>query len=656
MSPMELSSSVVAMTVLFLMLSLGEEVGDDSVPLGVYSVPGLGRQHWIPPWLQGEMKALLRHLAVASRSDARRLAMLLLVNLAVMVAVALAGLYHWNNLLLTQALRLLFTCCVLAVGLIGTILKYSRAGDQYSYGYGRFEPLCGCTNALLVAFTTLCRGYDDVSLLFTAAAAPNAQLAAGRHGAGSLATVGQTAGGLPGWFAAGAVGLQGVCAILVSVLCSADAALKRGKAPRAPGVEDVRSARARKFERMGAASSSSLARRCLELLELPSAVLNLSDISRNHNLQAVYVHLVGELLAAIVLALACVAGGGGSVVAVGDGVCGTLLKLVSVLAGLVVMTCIVPILWDAARVLLQATPVELMPSLPHLHKRIAAIPTVSTCTALHIWRLDSHALVASVKLTAGPRIADSNQSAVSDVAALLRQYGVTNACVEVVRDNHSHASPDKAGVPLASSGAEPAHGELAGGGSAGKRSNGVAEAHADRGAAARKLSMDGFGGEAGSQCRGDDGRVTQRGGGDGVSGRAEKVLRQILEDESRGLLGLGLGSGASGEVMGGAGTVPLLPPADAARKLAQVDDAIGAHYALLQREVSDPEPPYHDPNLALVAAHEGAPGMNGCEASPLRGGQAGGRDGMSAGMGHARVEHAMPSYTSEGNFTEIKLL
>ena len=105
MSPMELSSGVVAVTVLFLMLSLGEEVGDDSVPLGVYSVPGLVGNQWGWPWMQTLVRSLLRNLAVASRSDARRIALLLLVNLVAMVVLVAVGLYQWNNRLLALALR-----------------------------------------------------------------------------------------------------------------------------------------------------------------------------------------------------------------------------------------------------------------------------------------------------------------------------------------------------------------------------------------------------------------------------------------------------------------------------------------------------------------------------------------------------------------------
>ena len=59
-----------------------------------------------------------------------------------------------------------FHFAVLAIGLLGTILKYSRACNEFSYGYGRFEPLCGFTNALLVFFTTLCSSAEHLSLLF----------------------------------------------------------------------------------------------------------------------------------------------------------------------------------------------------------------------------------------------------------------------------------------------------------------------------------------------------------------------------------------------------------------------------------------------------------------------------------------------------------
>ena len=46
---------------------------------------------------------------------------------------------HTRNRLLALALRQLYTCTVLALGLIGTTIKYSRAALDFSYGYGRFE-------------------------------------------------------------------------------------------------------------------------------------------------------------------------------------------------------------------------------------------------------------------------------------------------------------------------------------------------------------------------------------------------------------------------------------------------------------------------------------------------------------------------------------
>jgi hypothetical protein len=142
MSPMELSSGVVALTVLFLMLSLGDEVGDDSVPLGVYSVPGLDvNQLWGWGWAQTVARWLMRQLSVGSRADARRIAALVLVNVLSTLVLVLAGLYEYNNQLLALALRHLYTSAVLAIALGGTIIKYSRPGADFSYGYCRFETL-----------------------------------------------------------------------------------------------------------------------------------------------------------------------------------------------------------------------------------------------------------------------------------------------------------------------------------------------------------------------------------------------------------------------------------------------------------------------------------------------------------------------------------
>lgn len=223
----------VFLAVLFLMLSLGEEVGDDSVPLGVYSVPGFAGNQWGWPWLQTAVRSLLRHLSAGARSDARRLALLFVVNMLGMLLLVGAGLYHWNNCLFSLALRLLYTCVVLAIGLLGTINKYSRASLDFSYGFGRFETLCGFTNALLLAFTKgaeLCAFLQDSS--------PGPTLLHGQHGRllqhSGKVVIHDAAVSPPVslWLAFCAFAMQGACAGVVSILQKSDAALARGKAAK----------------------------------------------------------------------------------------------------------------------------------------------------------------------------------------------------------------------------------------------------------------------------------------------------------------------------------------------------------------------------------------------------------------------------------------
>ena len=85
-------------------------------------------------------------------------------------------------------------------------------------------------------------------------------------------------------------------------------------------------------------------------------------------------------------------------------------------------------------------------ALPHLHRRLACLhPTVLGCAELHTWRLNSHELIASVKLRAGPDTVGGTASSADLVAgatAVLRSYGITNACIEVDRDK-GPASPSK---------------------------------------------------------------------------------------------------------------------------------------------------------------------------------------------------------------------
>jgi Co/Zn/Cd efflux system component len=577
MSPMELSSGVVAVTVLFLMLSLGEEVGDDSVPLGVYSVPGLVGNQWGWPWMQTLVRSLLRNLAVASRSDARRIALLLLVNLVAMVVLVAVGLYQWNNRLLALALRLLYSCTILGIGLIGTIIKYSRASLDFSYGYTRFETLCGFTNALLLVFTSICGGLDDFARLLEP---PDKAVPATSRD--------PSAPGVSVWMALAALVLQVGCAAVASVIHKTDAAAARAKAPKGVLPEDWRSVRARRFDRGGgAATSPSMSAKAMKLLNAPSILLNLSDVSRNHNVQAVYVHLVGEVLAAAVLLLTSLAVGDGA----GGAPLAIILKLLSLLSGGVVLVCVVPIAYDACVVLMQGTPVELVGALPHLHMRIAGIHPVSGCSALHIWRLNSQSLVATIKLTAGPETAGGNL--VADVTSLLRQYGVTNTCVEVEREKTE--TPKRPGreregplgesirprSPAVTAAGDSTYREPVAAGGGGGGGGG-----AGGGRASRRLDMD----QVGSGIRMDEEPRAN-------TGRAERVMRQIEEEERRGLLGLGLGgaggreSGINGGDVGDAHFVTHFGAnGDSHRRDAALQE--GTLPAEMRREISDAEPSY----------------------------------------------------------------
>jgi Co/Zn/Cd efflux system component len=132
----------------FLLLSMMDDVADDSVPLGVYSVPGLARPP--PGWagLSSQARAYVRQ-AVATAET--RLAVGLFVANVLFALAEVA--YAFSNASvdhLTDSLRTLSDCGAPAIALYGAIMPTWRANAAHPLGYGRYEVLCAFTNVLLL--------------------------------------------------------------------------------------------------------------------------------------------------------------------------------------------------------------------------------------------------------------------------------------------------------------------------------------------------------------------------------------------------------------------------------------------------------------------------------------------------------------------------
>jgi Co/Zn/Cd efflux system component len=177
--------------------------------------------------------------------------------------------------------------------------------------------VCGFTNALLLVFTFVCTVVDDAAALLQAR-----EREGGEEPAAAAAAAAAAATSLP--LLISILVMQGVCAGVVSKLHHSDAAVTsvrvRARTPKSMGIDDSRSERARRLVRASGAPygvpiSASLVSKMLHVLQSPAKLLRIPDAARNHNLQVVYVHLIGETLGSALLLLSYLAdrGEGGAV-------------------------------------------------------------------------------------------------------------------------------------------------------------------------------------------------------------------------------------------------------------------------------------------------------------------------------------------------------
>lgn len=163
-SPIELSSRVVALTVAFVVMALGEDARDDSVPLGVYSVPGIKGESSGWSSLLSRVRTYLRQML--NNRQSRRIASFLLINFSFMGVEFVYG--WWTNSLglISDAVHMLFDCGALVLGLYGSLMSSWRPNTTYTYGYGRYEVLCGFANGVLLMVIAAFIFFEALGRLF----------------------------------------------------------------------------------------------------------------------------------------------------------------------------------------------------------------------------------------------------------------------------------------------------------------------------------------------------------------------------------------------------------------------------------------------------------------------------------------------------------
>ncbi|EKX52198.1 hypothetical protein GUITHDRAFT_133916 [Guillardia theta CCMP2712] len=401
MSPVELSSGVVALTVLFLILSIGDDVGDDSVPLGVYSVPGFASSGMA--W--SVIKKYFRHL-LSDRATSF-LAVLLSLEIILLVLALLYGITSSEYLAIAPAISLFFRCTIISIG-------NGRYEVVAAFSNSIFLLMRGCRLAFCFVRQILRRAPHSVAL----------HLSYGRAIPLVLELL---------------INLFGVFNLYKLVNDSDNfisARIITGKGPRglrgARPEDEAKAKRASVLMELSSQSSTqaSVTRLWMAIASFFRKYLLLSDNPfQNSNLQALYLHVLTDCLEHAA-ALLCVYSPYNKMKLVG---CYPVLQL---LVGCMTIVASVHILLVTARILLQVFPPEFQSALPYINRRVLGLPNVTSCNSLHIWRLSSQVLVGSVHVLAchNPDGVWEGESIVSATTAILREYGITYCCVQVQRD------------------------------------------------------------------------------------------------------------------------------------------------------------------------------------------------------------------------------
>jgi cobalt-zinc-cadmium efflux system protein len=140
------------------------------------------------------------------------------------------------------------------------------------------------------------------------------------------------------------------------------------------------------------------------------------------NMRAALLHMLGDALGSVAAIVA------GVVIVMGGPV--EVDPIVSVIVGAIVVGSAVPLLRDAAHILLERAPRGL--SLSAVRAAVAADEAVRDVAGLHVWSLDDGDVVASVVVVVGVDAVVDAAAVVDRLRTMLQQrYGITHVTVEV---------------------------------------------------------------------------------------------------------------------------------------------------------------------------------------------------------------------------------
>jgi len=116
------------------------------------SIPAIGKSSHEFSWsgFRTGSKKMIKH--ITSSSDSRKIVIFLLMNLAFMFVEVVVGMWTNSLGLISDAGHMFFDCTALFIGLFASFVSKWKPDEYYTYGYGRFETVCGFINGVFLVF------------------------------------------------------------------------------------------------------------------------------------------------------------------------------------------------------------------------------------------------------------------------------------------------------------------------------------------------------------------------------------------------------------------------------------------------------------------------------------------------------------------------
>eukprot|EP00727_Mastigamoeba_balamuthi_P006092 m51a1_g2101 putative zinc transporter 5 (774) ;mRNA; r:1590816-1595155 len=333
--------------------------------------------------LRNGIRQILEH------TKSRRLFAFLCVNLMFMFIEIIWG--AWTNSLglISDGCHMLFDCIALAIGLAAAVISKWEANQNFSYGYGRMQVLSGFVNGVLLVFIAFFVCIESLHRFFDEAEMKTERL-----------FLVSFLGFLVNLFGVFAFHQHGGEECDHHHHChDHEHCHEHDHKP-----ESIKQARRNKWSEKRKGSKHK---------------------HRDDNMHGVFLHVLADTLGSVgvIISSLLVEYYG---LHIADPIC-------SLCISVLIFVSVIPLLTTSAKVLLQCTPPAVLEDLPAIAQKIMTVDGVSACREIHVWKHSSALMIGTVSVNL--RDDANEQRVLSMIQSILRESGVTNPCIECVKEN-----------------------------------------------------------------------------------------------------------------------------------------------------------------------------------------------------------------------------